>query len=81
MSEWKDISTAPRDGTAIIITCAGSLGCNATNTYVAAFWDEEESLFTDDESGAWVCYMDMTQEPQAPINPTHWMPLPPPPNL
>lgn len=76
MNDWLDISTAPRDGTAVMITCAGKSPCNATNTYVAAYWMGEESLFTDDTNGAWVCYMDMVTEPQAPIDPTHWMPLP-----
>ncbi len=76
---WFDISSAPKDGKSIIITCAGKSGCSNLNTYVAKYLAGEESLFTSDDGGAWICYMDIISDPQAPIEPTHWRPMPPPP--
>jgi len=82
MGEWQDINTAPKDGTAVLVmrndwpgTASGfAEECNGHNTYVAAWWADDEV------GGAWICYMDRMSEPRCPIEPTHWMPLPPPPN-
>ncbi len=82
MSKWKPIETAPLDGTAILVmrdiwpgTKSGRAEeCDATNTYVVAWWQNENA-----DSGAWTCYMDMILDPECPIVPTHWMPLPWPP--
>lgn len=76
---WKTIDTAPMDGTAVLVmrdiwpgTASGRAEkCNGHNTYVAAWWASE---------GRWVCYMDAVFDPTCPIAPTHWMPLPLPPN-
>lgn len=81
---WQLIETAPKDGNAILVmrdiwpgTKSGRAEeCNGHNTYVAAWWDEENN-----GRGAWVCYMDSVCEPQCPIQPTHWMPLPYPPSI
>ena len=75
--EWQGMETAPRDGTPIIITSAkpGS-ACTASNTYIAAFWEGEESMFSSETTGAWICYMDMVKEPEAPIDPLRWLPMP-----
>ena len=81
MSDWKPIETAPLDGTAILVMrniWPGAKNgvaeeCNGHNTYVAEYWAEEGD-------GEWMCYMDMIREPRCPIKPTHWMPLPEPPN-
>lgn len=78
--KWQPIETAPRDGTAILVMSDDWPGtktgraeeCNGHNTYVAQWWGDEED-------GRWVCYMDAVQDPDCPIKPTHWMPLPPPP--
>lgn len=82
MSGWQPIETAPRDGTAVLVmrdiwpgTPSGRAEeCNGHNTYVAAWWAGE-----NDGRGAWVCYMDAVCDPHCPVDPTHWMPLPPAP--
>lgn len=76
--QWRDIETAPKDGTAILLHDNDAPGlpsghadrCDGTNTYVAAWWEGAE---------AWICYMDAVLDPRCPIEPTHWMPLPPSP--
>lgn len=81
---WQPIETAPKDGNAILVmrdiwpgTKSGRAEeCNGHNTYVAAWWGDENN-----GRGAWVCYMDSVCEPQCPIEPTHWMPLPCPPSI
>ena len=81
MNEWLDIKIAPKDGTAILVMrniwpgCENGLAedCNGHNTYVAQFWGEEC------DGGRWMCYMDLINDPECPIDPTHWMPLPPAP--
>ena len=82
LTEWQPIATAPKDGTAVLVmrdiwpgTKSGHAEeCNGHNTYVAEYWPDE-----GDSDGCWMCYMDLIQDPQCPIDPTHWMPLPPPP--
>lgn len=81
--EWQPIETAPRDGTAVLVmrdiwpgTNSGKAEeCNGHNTYVAEWWAGER-----DGAGAWICYMDAIQDPECPVEPTHWMPLPAPPS-
>lgn len=74
---WQDMKSAPRDGTSIIITSAKTgEKLTASNTYIAAFWEGEESLFSSEAGGAWICYMDMVKEPEAPIDPVRWKSLP-----
>lgn len=76
---WQPIDTAPRDGSALLVMRDDWPGaengraesCTNHNTYVAGWWKGDE---------AWICYMDQVQEPQCPVVPTHWMPLPPPPS-
>jgi len=82
-NEWIEINKAPRDGTAILVmrniwpgTKTGMAeNCNGHNTYVAEWWSEEEG-----GNGAWICYMDSICEPECPVEPTHFMPLPSPPD-
>ena len=79
---WQPIETAPRDATAILVmrdiwpgTRSGRAEeCNGHNTYVAAWWSNERG-----GQGAWICYMDAVRDPECPVEPTHWMPLPDPP--
>ncbi len=79
---WRDIATAPKDGTAILVMqnnwpgCKNGVAedCNGHNTYVAAFWSNE-----DDGNGRWICYMGAVLDPECPIEITHWRPLPEPP--
>lgn len=80
---WQPIKTAPRDGTAVLVmrdiwpgTATGRAeDCNGHNTYVAAWWGDED----DNSVGQWTCYMDSVYDPRCPVEPTHWMPLPNPP--
>ena len=80
---WMPIDAAPMDGTAVLVmrdiwpgTKSGRAEeCNAHNTYVAAWWAGERA-----GRGAWICYMDAVFDPECPIEPTHWMPLPSPPS-
>lgn len=82
MVTWKTIESAPKDGTAVLVmldvwpgTATGRADeCNGHNTYVAAWWAGENG-----GRGAWICYMDAIEDPRCPVEPTHWMPLPPPP--
>jgi hypothetical protein len=85
MIKWQPIEIAPRDGRAVLVmrdiwpgTQSGRAEtCNDHNTYVAQWWSDEPD--GDGGKGAWMCYMDTTQEPRCPVEPTHWMALPPPP--
>jgi hypothetical protein len=77
--KWRPIETAPKDGTAVLVMlnvwpgCRNGVAeeCNGHNTYVAEWWSGER-----DGAGAWMCYMDSCLDPECPIEPTHWMPLP-----
>lgn len=79
---WLPIETAPKNGRAVLVMrdiwpgspTGHALECNGYNTYVAAWWGSE-----NDPGGYWMCYMDRVSEPRCPIEPTHWMHLPPPP--
>ena len=78
MSEWQEISTAPRDGTPILL--GGGQDDNAQHVRVEeqrlmnapcrAAWNGEYWVMTFAEAG---CVL-VTYE-----SPTHWMELPPPP--
>lgn len=61
--EWQPIETAPKDGRLILI--AKEDATNWHNVFVA-YWDDETVEFKFHREG----YV---------RNPTHWMPLPPPP--
>ena len=82
MTEWQPIETAPRDGTDILLMSNDAPGlpggvadkCWAGNTAVAGWWGDER------DGGQWICYMSMVQDPELHFEPTHWMPLPAPPN-
>lgn len=63
MSEWQPIETAPKDGTAIILSAYSG----ALDRMVS--WDGRWS----DWGGVWTHHGRISQ-------PTHWMPLPTPPN-
>lgn len=81
MSEWQDISTAPKDGTEVLIWCShcdsqilAVWGCANHNCYdncCAEAGGEDAPMWRDtfglnDIEDNW-------------HRPTHWMPLPPPP--
>ena len=77
MSEWRPIETAPKDGTSILLHFDSphrpqnwEKECSAVNTAVGQWWEGDD---------AWICYMDMVRDPECHFEPTHWMPLPEPP--
>lgn len=72
--EWQPIDTAPKDGTKVLIS---------DGRYVIdAYWDDNASLEQCERGPAWQvfncdgdCWYSV-----AVTDPTHWMPLPEPPN-
>ncbi len=75
MSEWQDISTAPRDGTHVDLYFPGKIGRKTD------WWFSRDPIWGGD--GEWIseyreCGQDLTAiYPNT--KPTHWMPLPTPP--
>lgn len=72
--EWQPIETAPRDGTNILIYVprAAEAGDMATVHWHARGWHASD--------GAWVStYGEVGHDEWYASDPTHWMPLPPPP--
>lgn len=64
MTDWRPIETAPRDGTAILVT-APDVECEVTIAYFQR--GRLYSIFDGKPFGGWVTPT------------THWMPLPKPP--
>jgi len=67
MTEWCDISTAPKDGTQVL-TCDGEYYHIGANSGDMGYGD-------DTVAGSW-----FEAEECKTIYPTHWMPLPNPPS-
>lgn len=65
MSEWRDIATAPRDGTWVLIAAVDLHPCDAQ-------WARDD--FGDNEGWFDAAGFFSTQ-------PTHWQPLPEPPSI
>ena len=66
MSEWMPIETAPKDGTDVLLFTKEGI----IQGYFTYFeWDQTVVYATYDGSGCVAFYRE----------PTHWMPLPPPP--
>jgi hypothetical protein len=73
MSEWQDISTAPKDGSSVLCYMPLS-GLSPPGNYriLVLRWDDGEYT----RKGArWLTDV----YPFVPFDPTHWMPLPTPP--
>ena len=74
--EWQPIETAPKDGTYVLLG-GGKYFCEEHACYingsaVAAFTTDSAWLIAAPAGGfVWVTYKE----------PTHWMPLPPPPKI
>lgn len=64
MSEWMDISTAPKDGTPMLF--CNWCGSQDTLPITSGFWSRVAEEW----------YSEISAQR---IRPTHWMPLPPPP--
>lgn len=82
MSEWQDISTAPRDGTNILVYYEF-----ATVPIIhIAFWDDDEhdqweavGFDSKDKAIGWWSYIQNSvsqHKLEGYSTPTHWMPLP-----
>jgi hypothetical protein len=69
---WRPIAEAPGGESVLITRLMRDHPCSAINTYVATKCEE---------TGEWICYMDQIEDPEAPITPTHFMPLPAPPEV
>lgn len=67
MSEWQDISTAPKDGTKVLLYSKD----DESEIIEVCYWIEEGIY---DEPG-WFC----SDEEFCFVHPTHWMPIPDPP--
>ena len=64
---WRDISTAPKDGSTIDLWCLNiSHGSTDSVRVPDAFWDDEVSKWEDRHG--WIL--------ESKWRPTHWMPLP-----
>lgn len=85
--EWQDISTAPRDGSSVMLY--GGEACSEIgNPYpideaVKAYWNKEAN-YSEDEDGEYTAkggweFVDTSYYGISLKNPTHWMPLPAPP--
>ena len=71
MTEWQPIETAPKDGTAILVTC-GEL-------FAVVEWDEHAASYPSNEGVGWRDAGDIGWAGTQGHMPTHWMPLPQPP--
>ena len=66
--KWEPIETAPKDGTRIDLWSRSERVPNAR-------WDARRKAWVHD----WLGDFDSIDEVRVDGNPTHWMPLPPPP--
>jgi hypothetical protein len=66
--EWQPIETAPKDGTQLLVCVLYEVdGDVFSERWVDSFWD-----------GKWLWFPKIIS---APLPPTHWTPLPPPPTV
>ena len=87
MTDWQDISTAPKDGTEVLVF---RMDCGCTAIAHVAFYRSEEAWDeyflpnweSKEEYVGWWSYIrnGISQEKLDGVyTPTHWMPLPPAP--
>lgn len=72
MSEWKDIGTAPRNGTLVLVFAPDEDEPDMSRTALAAWqgYDEDAEWYGVDDVGL------RYQSEQQMMRPTHWQPLP-----
>ena len=68
---WRPIETAPKDGTRILAYGKGPYG---HVEWFTSQWDKSQSCWVSEPNEA-------TEYNYEDCHPTHWMPLPPPPEL
>ena len=79
--KWQPIETAPKDGTGIIVTDGDIIGQGVWHCGLWYFWESDKAnsclvLLPEDSEYEWVI------DPNCWVRgygPTHWMPLPSPP--
>ena len=81
MTDWQPIETAPKDGTAVLLCWARSADGAPIDwrqdPETAGVFVQVASWWAGD--GEWIVYCSMVRDPSLHFEPTHWMPLPPPP--
>lgn len=79
MMEWKDIESAPRDGTDVIVAYTHI----ETQCVFNAFYASIEEGWDAQDVGWWsYVYSEVSRvKLEGWQEPTHWMPLPPPPAI
>ena len=70
MTAWRTIDSAPKDGTAVLLYGQREGETPFVGVFAYAGWGEKE--WVENTTGLEAC--------RAPHEPTHWMPLPDPPN-
>jgi len=70
--EWMPIETAPKDGTRLLLGWAGE-------SPVIGFWGRKNSRYGVNYGDAWGIGYSWNEQFAEP--PTHWMPLPPAPEV
>ena len=79
MSEWQPINTAPKDGTKILAFCQPrhiETGAPMSFNYIGVVWWRGDRRPFIDSLWKW-----RHSQNDSAAEPTHWMPLPPPPAL
>ena len=79
MSEWKPIETAPKDGGFVLLHVPR--GLESGEVTVGAYWKADERAANGRfMKGHWDGWLGMDCDARSSwCDPTHWMPLPPPP--
>lgn len=77
---WRTIDSVPKDGSAVVLCNAidadGDLIDWQEDPHTAGVFVQVASWWAGE---GWVVYCSMVRDPQLHFEPTHWMPLPAPP--
>jgi hypothetical protein len=72
---WLPISSAPKDGTEVLVSTANSRG--VFEHMAVASWDDTDEYGRCEPR--WTIFSGKHHSPALDYHPTHWLPLPPPP--
>lgn len=83
--QWQPIETAPKDGKVVLLGYHNShgnwrtmRGCWLSKDYIDEYWEYPEGV----DAGWFETPVEADEPPNCwPTDPTHWMPLPPPPGI